>query len=427
MRSDKDVEIKVDLGTLRKSVKDQMTKYITQQMSEKNEKKKTILADTMAVWNEAQRLLSSVQDTLDSVESDKEHMNELVNYFERIKVNPGFLSKNTTLGQLPKKDLGELAKSEKKQQSVPASNLRASTIFSVKDNEGSVSVQTQVGASDVPSTAFPENIYNDFIGFYKQISKYNEGLSKSWHFSYPLTNGEVMRQGIGGWQNAMMEVNLDPQIQLSGGMKDFLREYKIEGQSYGKDVDAIVKALDQLVAKADKDPQNQTLLKEWLIANGGQQMNRFFDRLLFDDKEFSTGDLSYAPVTSVGRLANWTMGEDGHLQFEYKCDIYDLTVANLNDPESIPASMVREADGNVHMADTPIDKEQTDKYLPLIQYHTQIELEIVDGKVKPKITQLDVAAFGTDALLSPQRKFGAPEQKEEVKEEVKPTTYTPKM
>lgn len=471
MRSDKDVETKVDLGTLRKSLTDQLQKYITQQMSEKNEKKKTILADTMAVWNEAQRLLglNSVKDTLDSVESDKHHINELLNYLEKldITINPGFLRKNiiTTLG-----------KSEKK-QSAPLSNLRASTIFSIKDNEVSASIETNVGTSPTPKSVFPEDITKDFVNFYKDVSSYNERLnnrSKSWHFSYPLTNGEVIRQGIGEWQNKMMVVSpsvkesldakgekIEPDLSIEdlnkrtedlnnrikqvylavaglGGMKDFLRDTKIEGVYFGqeKDVDAVLAALDQLVAKADKDPHNQFLLKEWLMANGGQEMNRFFDDLLYNDKEFSEGDLKYAPATSKGRLGNWSIGKEGKLEFELACDLYDLTVLNEEDLQAIPFVIHRDRNGDVNKTDVPINVyanpdpnvDPLKDYLPLIQYHAKAQLEIVDGKVKPKITYLEVAAFGTDALLSPQRKFGAPEQKVESKEEVKSTTtYTPKM
>lgn len=486
MRSDLEISVdnessaekKKQLEALKGSLKQIREKYDTLLLNKKNQ----VYADAMAVWNEAQRLLSPVQGSVESSVEDKQAIDELINYFERIKVNPGFLSKNTTLGQ-------QLAKLEKK-PSAPVSNLRASTIF-VKENEGSMSVQTNVGVSEVPSTTFPENIYKDFISFYKEVSKF---APKSWYFSYPLTNGEVMgRNGIGEWQNKMMVVSpsvkesldakkekIEPDLSIEdlnkrtedfdrrvnqvylavarlGGMKDFLRDTQIEGFSVekenkkeksenekkknvdenpgavlAKNVDAVLAALDQLVAKADKDPKNQFLLKEWLMANGGQEMNRFFDGLLYNDKEFSEGDLSYAPTNSKGTLGNWTVDKDGKLEFELACNLYDLTGLHEDDPTAIPFIMLRDRNGDVRITDQPINIHESehvlDNYLPLIQYHAKAQLEIVDGKVKPKITYLEVAAFGTDALLSPQRKFGAPEQKVESKEEVKSTTtYTPKM
>lgn len=217
----------------------------------------------------------------------------------------------------------------------------------------------------------------DTLNFFKTIY---EDLGSvypinGWNYTYPLDDGEVFNQAIGEWQVAMIPIN---PVQHYNAYMDFKRNFTLEGKKE-EDDDAITQALSALIAKTDyTDTQKENVMR-WIQENGGQELNRFVDKL-FEFKEF-TGELTALAETDSS-LNDWSV-ENGRMVFSYECCIYSYIDENGHIRKNSESGHIVESGGQ-------------DRSLPLLWICAKIELDVSDKQVIPKVTALNVSSFTSE-------------------------------
>ena len=254
----------------------------------------------------------------------------------------------------------------------------------------------------LPFEAIPANKEHDFGSIHQALvelisSHYqflkNDEIRKSikksakdvWSCEYPSDeNNQILNQAIGEWQELCMGLNNDPKKAC----KDFTRNISIRGLTATdhKDVEDLI---DYLLVASNYSENHQDLLKIWLQANGGQDINRFLD-LLMASGEFTAGN----PVGLSGVKAieqGWIL-EKNKVIFSYETMVYSL----IKDGNVV-------ANDNKNRLTTVIDPEKIQdsktnyfKVPPLMKVSAKIELTIANNQIIPAIKSLQVISYTND-------------------------------
>ena len=223
----------------------------------------------------------------------------------------------------------------------------------------------------------------------------NEALRKkvkapsiAWNYDYPLEENEVMNQAIGEWQNIISPLNND----AIKAHRDFMRDFSIKGV-VPKTPTEIDDLLEYLLQGSSYSQQDRVIIKQWLHANGGQDINRFLDSLLISG-EF-TPEQTAALLNAKAIDQGWSI-EKGKVVFFYEPIVYSMNIdgeiyvnsgrggqlRSENDPEKIK------------------DKSGNYRVPPLMKIRSQIELNVDgNGHVIPSITALNVQSYSPDLAM----------------------------
>lgn len=216
--------------------------------------------------------------------------------------------------------------------------------------------------------------------------------SIAWNYDYPLDeSNEIMNQAIGEWQAKYIKKNSD----ATKAYGDFKRTTSIRGLTAKTDKEA-EDLLDYLLAGSNYPQGCENTLRQWLQANGGQDINRFLDTLML------SGEFTPEKMTSLlntkGIEQVWCI-EDGKVVFLYTPIVYSLSI----DGEI----MINDGTGKLAATAEPehIQDKKTGDYrvLPIMEVNAKIELNVVGDEVIPSITKLSVTSYSPD-LAKPEPK-----------------------
>ncbi|MCW8496282.1 hypothetical protein OQJ25_04100 [Fluoribacter dumoffii] len=216
--------------------------------------------------------------------------------------------------------------------------------------------------------------------------------SIAWSYDYPLDDSnEIMNQAIGEWQANYIKRNSD----ATKAYRDFTRNTSIRGltATTNKEVEDL---LDYLIAGSDYPRTCGNTVREWLQANGGQDINRFLDALMLSG-EF-TPQKNASLLNTKGIEQGWCI-ENGKVVFLYSAIVYSLNMEG--------EIMINDGKGKLTATLYPehIKDYETGNYRvsPIMEVKAKIELNVVENEVIPSITQLNVTSFSPD-LAKPEPK-----------------------
>ncbi len=313
---------------------------------------------------------------------------EAVHYIETIKIRP----QSSFFSSQSNKVMTMADKMVQKGEFILPAQERAQKPISVISSAGPVPVKSDEYFGAVHH-ALVELISSRYQ-FLKNEEKY-EKVKKApviWSYNYPLDEelGEVMNQSIGEWQAHHTPL----QSESTKAYRDFKRDICIRGITARSD-EEVQDLLDYLVKGSSYSLEEQKVIKQWLEANGGQDMNRFLDLLLISG-EFTPTPSSLVNTESLQQA--WSI-ENGKVVFSYESVIYSINMdANVyvsngkgqlvveENPEKIKDKL-----GNYHVP-------------PLMRVQSKIELNINDGVVTPSITGLSVQSHSS-GLVEPSSKI----------------------
>lgn len=318
-----------------------------------------------------------------------------------------------------------------------------STFISKKDivplNEYMNLKSNEQSTEEKPSQTFPfsRDEANQFVDLYKKIANYYNQIKSAnckWFFSYPLSDdGQIQRSGIQEWQHTLTTEESKSSTQ---SFVDFKRDFEINGKSLRDQSDKVItKAIEELVDKSKGyDAKNKKELKSWLKANGGQEINRFIDLLIAMDNDIYSNDpkikyniakalasksemdndlsndpeIKYNIAKILASKSNWFNASNDQIQFEYTMNILSMIVIS----ETGAGFLFRDEDDVVRLEEEPPEGLRAKTLLPLMTVDSRVELEVSNGKVIPKVVQLEMVSYAGDYLTSPAKKLEGPSEEQ---------------
>ncbi|PWY56192.1 hypothetical protein DGG96_07575 [Legionella qingyii] len=226
----------------------------------------------------------------------------------------------------------------------------------------------------------------------EKLRKTTKKPSIAWNYDYPLDDSnEIMNQAIGEWQANYIKRNSD----ATKAYRDFTRSTSIRGltATTNKEVEDL---LDYLIAGSDYPQDCGNNIRQWLQANGGQDINRFLDTLMLSG-EF-TPEETTSLLNTKGIEQVWCI-ENGKVVFLYSPIVYSLCMER--------GIMINDGTGKLTATQNPehIKDNKTGNYrvLPIMDVKAKIELNAVGDEVIPSITKLSVTSYSSD-LVKPEPK-----------------------
>jgi hypothetical protein len=287
---------------------------------------------------------------------------------------------------------GEIILLEQERRQLPISLKSAANVVPAKTEEQFSSIHHDL-----------VELISDRYQYLKDAQK-REALQKkpkvAWDYDYPVDEviKEVMNHAIGEWQNQYTEMNSD----RTKAYGDYKRDVSIRGITAKSDKE-VEDLLEYLMMDTDYSARDNPLIKQWLQANGGQDMNRFLDTLLYQG-EFTSHEES-SLLNTMGIEQRWSV-ENAKVVFSYESVVY-----TINMDGNIWANDER---GNLKIKDDPETiKDKSGKYHvpPLMRVKSKIELNVNEkGAVVPSITALNVQSYSAglikpDAMLLKKNTF----------------------
>lgn len=234
-------------------------------------------------------------------------------------------------------------------------------------------------------------------------------LIPHWQYTFQLDqNGEVTNAAIAEWQRMQMKVREDVTI-----IDDYARAITIRGE-YGDEAlgkvgggmikgtveSNVKKKINDLVidAKGYLDKDKASLIN-WLTHNGGQDNTRFVD-LCFGSGCFSPQGKKFriGSVEKESVMQNWDINSAGKICFHY--DVFINTLSLEEDPQA--GCYVKLDTGLVEFRDDleeVKDQQKLGKLLPLARVMASVELDVVNGKVKPKVVKFVFDNYASSKLF----------------------------
>jgi hypothetical protein len=207
-----------------------------------------------------------------------------------------------------------------------------------------------------------------------------------WSYEYPISNefNEVISHPINKWRAEYVDPNSNPRQAY----RDFKRSCSIRGmKAYSSE--EIEDLLDSLLHDII-DFSEKKILREWLQANGGQDINRFLDYLLLEE-EFTREQTALGSIKSIEQ--DWSI-KNGKVVFFYEVLIYSFVCQG--------AVGINNGFGKIIPAD--ITKSDS-KTLPLMKIKAEIELRLCNPNVVvPSIIALNATSYSSD-LINPKIKI----------------------
>lgn len=310
---------------------------------------------------------------------------QTMRYIESIRVEKPSLffflaSPNTVREKLS--DEGKLVFTESK-------ILNKLATFSEKSPIPRTSVDIFTGIHDTLFEVIRENL---------PLEKQSASPSPAWTYPYPKNeSNHIVEPAVTAWETAHATLLPgDPAYN-----RDFVRDYSILNM-LGKTSKGVDDLLTYLLQSTTYTNEEKGILLAWLKANGGQDNNRFIDLLLANGSYTTPHPANQ--FKSTGIQQNWTISDDSKIIFQLNTVLNGLVIDGD----------VYQINPNNGMLET-VELVQDDSHnlIPCLEVRATIELDINDGRVQPRVTNLIVTSY-TKSLLAPK----PPTPDEQVKAEL---------
>lgn len=208
------------------------------------------------------------------------------------------------------------------------------------------------------------------------------GSYPSWTAQYALTDGEITNDAVVELKHAMQKE------RKQNAYKEFIkREVRINGQN-GLDREHVDELLNQLVDTLPGAGEKAELLAWLKRYGGGDWAVGPIVQALVVNKHIITADKAefYAANGVDNKYANWCV-EQGKIHCRYQSNV--SSIMHMSAAED-PMFVLLGADGRGQQTNKPPFSQITK---PVLRVNVDIELNLENGKVLPKIKILDVEGY----------------------------------
>jgi hypothetical protein len=249
-------------------------------------------------------------------------------------------------------------------------------------------------------------VYRNLVKYFRFVERTTDLIA--WEYGYQWyqgldAHGSFLNEALAPWQAQQMQLD----NAGIGGVKDFLRDISFDGLfRYHQQGLTIQESIQLFVQGAyDYQPIDKNLLVSWLLANGGQDNNRFMDQLI-QANVIVTPSPGFVIGKSHALAQHWLIC-DGKLCFESDICIYSLHQGMDN--MIIMDTDNRQVGGKIQYYAREISDPDficsINPYqaYPLLRIRARSQLQIVEldevKKVKPFISSLHISCY--TPLLKP--------------------------
>jgi hypothetical protein len=241
-----------------------------------------------------------------------------------------------------------------------------------------------------PSTPILSSSDRDFFLNIHHKIETTRDEKKRWTYQYPLDpeKNEIINPNIANWKEMLSK----PSDMPGHAYEDFKRNYHLLTQRPRDNHETKI-LLNQLVDQTTYHAEEKALLLDWLSMNGGQETNRFLD-FLIQNGEFTAKE-GYCAGQARSMGANWGVN-NGKLTLHFAVQyLYLLSPDNK--------CLTMDLNGITdHISLDELELLKKSKNLaPLMQANVKLQLEIVDGKVCPKVMDLTLTSYSKQ-IISPE-------------------------
>lgn len=229
-----------------------------------------------------------------------------------------------------------------------------------------------------------------------------------WLYEYPIIEGRVTNPAVEEFLNGVIYL---PGAKGTDAYCDLNeRGTTVNFNSVTCGEENLVQFLEKFLAGSEAYTENEkSAVAKFIASRGGQDLN-FLTQLLVKYNHFLPPDLNgQASLHQEDHIQNWTIGSNGKATFNWESDFLSLTT-NCERHHEL-CSIVKDAQSKInHYSMTNqegrlgIDDLNKTNKTPLLRVKYEIQLDMIDGKVIPIITNLSILNF-TDGLLKPEERL----------------------